>query len=60
MRRKIHLHTLILKKEKKEGESIRWGFNGEIAEDTIRNKYINKSIAHTKKRGAANPIRYKI
>ena len=47
-------------KVEKEGESIRWGFNGEIAEDIIRNKYINKSIAHTKKRGAANPIRYKI
>ena len=47
-------------KVEKKGESIRWGFNGEIAIDIIRNKYLNKSIAHTKKRGAANPIRYKI
>ena len=47
-------------KVEKERKSVRWGFNGEIAEDIIRNKYINKSIAHTKKRGAANPIRYKI
>ena len=38
----------------------RWGFNGEVAEDLIRSKYINKSIAHTKKKGSANPIRYTI
>jgi hypothetical protein len=38
----------------------RWGFNGVIAESSVRNKYINKSIAHTKKRGSANPIRYRI
>ncbi len=36
----------------------RWGFNGAIAEDKIRNKYINKSIA--KRRGASNPIRYSL
>lgn len=40
--------------------SFRWGFNGVVAESSIRNKYINKSIAHTKKRGSANPIRYRI
>ena len=37
-----------------------WGFNGKIAHEAIRNKYINKSIAHLKKRGQANPIRYSI
>jgi hypothetical protein len=36
----------------------RWGFNGSIAEDKIRNKYINKSVA--KRRGAANPIKYNL
>lgn len=36
----------------------RWGFNGIIASDEIRSQYINKSIAHTKKQGAANPIKY--
>jgi len=38
----------------------RWGFNGEEATDEIKKIYMNKSIAHTKKRGAANPIRYEI
>ncbi len=36
----------------------RWGFNGVMAPDEVRNIYINKSIAHTKKQGAANPIKY--
>ena len=36
----------------------RWGFTGTIAPPEVRNTYINKSIAHTKKRGAANPIKY--
>lgn len=39
---------------------VRWGFNGEIANDDVRNKYINKSVAHIKKRGSSNPIRYKL
>lgn len=38
----------------------RWGFNGEIAKFEIREKYINKSLAHTKKKGAANPIKYRL
>jgi len=38
----------------------RWGFNGEEATDDIKKLYMNKSIAHTKKRGAANPIRYNL
>jgi len=40
--------------------SNRWGFNGEEADDIIKSIYINKSIKHTKKRGAANPIKYKL
>tara|TARA_R110002051_G_scaffold199848_1_gene266827 strand:- start:220839 stop:221009 length:171 start_codon:yes stop_codon:yes gene_type:complete len=36
----------------------RWGFNGSIVKDNVRNLYTNKSIAHTKKKGAANPIKY--
>ena len=38
----------------------RWGFNGVEAEDTIKALYFNKSIAHIKKKGAANPIRYNL
>jgi hypothetical protein len=37
----------------------RWGFNGEVAEDKIRNKYINKSIKDAKGR-SAQPIRYNL
>ncbi len=33
-------------------------FNGKIAEDRIRNKYINKSVAHIWKQGSQNPIKY--
>lgn len=40
--------------------SRRWGFNGRVAKPEIREKYMNKSIAHTKKKGAANPIKYKL
>jgi hypothetical protein len=38
----------------------RWAFNGEISQDSIRNLYQNKSVAHSKKPGSANPIRYQI
>lgn len=45
----------------KKGQTrIRWGFVGEQAQEMTRNKYINKSISHHKKRGAANPIRYNL
>ena len=45
----------------KNGKSkIRWGFNGRVAEPSIRNKYINKSVAHIKKKGASNPVRYRL
>ena len=46
--------------DKNGKEKIRWGFNGTVAKSEIRNKYINKSVAHAKKQGAANPIYYKI
>ena len=40
--------------------SKRWGFHGEEASADIKKIYINKSVKHTKKRGAANPIKYKL
>ena len=40
--------------------SKRWGFHGEEAPADIKKIYINKSVKHTKKRGAANPIKYKL
>lgn len=42
------------------GYKNRWGFHGAPAVGLVRNKYLNKSIAHHKKRGAANPIRYSL
>ena len=42
------------------GYKNRWGFNGRLAADNVRDYYLNKSIAHHKKRGAANPIRYSL
>ena len=39
---------------------IRRGFNGIEAADEVKQKYFHKSIAHHKKRGAANPIRFKL
>jgi hypothetical protein len=48
-------------KSKKFGQTkIGYGFNGRVANHQIRNKYINKSIAHTKKKGAASAIRYNL
>ena len=48
-------------RSKKYGQKkIGYGFDGEVAEDTVRNRYINKSIAHIKKRGAATAIRYRL
>lgn len=48
-------------KAKRFGEiKIGFGFNGEVAPVEIRNLYLNKSIAHIKKRGAASAIRYNL
>lgn len=38
----------------------RWGFDGKEAQENIKSKYLNKSIMHAKKRGAANPIRFRL
>ena len=40
--------------------SRRWGFNGKVAESSVRDCYINRSVKHLKKKGAANPIRYRL
>lgn len=46
---------------KKYGQTkIGYGFNGKVAPDEIRNKYINKSITHTKIKGSASAIRYNL
>ena len=42
------------------GYKNRWGFHGKKAIDDVRSVYINKSISHHKKRGAANPVRYRL
>ncbi len=48
-------------KAKKYGETkIGFGFNGEVAPFDIRSQFINKSIAHVKKKGAASAIRYNL
>ncbi|WP_319549518.1 hypothetical protein [Desulfogranum marinum] len=36
----------------------RWEFVGNIAEQSIRDKYINKSVAHYFDQGGSNPVRY--
>lgn len=44
---------------KKYGKKrIGYGFNGVIANDDIKQKYINRSITHKKKKGQAFPITY--
>ena len=43
-----------------EFKPVRWGFHGRIAKDEVRDNYVNKSIAHHKKPGTANPIRYSL
>ncbi len=46
-------------KSKKAGQTYTgYGFDGHIAPDEIRRLYINKSIAHQKDKGKANPISY--
>jgi hypothetical protein len=42
------------------GYNNRWGFHGRRAQNNVRDTYLNKSIAHHKKKGAANPIRYSL
>ena len=45
---------------KAPGYKNRWEFHGRRALKNVRDKYLNKSIAHHKKRGSANPIRYSL
>ena len=46
---------------KKYGQKrIAYGFNGKVAPEEIRKKYLNKSIAHAKKGGSSFPIRYNL
>ncbi len=37
-----------------------YGFDGHVAANPVRNKFLNKSVAHKKKRGASNPIMYNL
>ena len=39
-------------------KKTRFAFDGHVADKSIRNKYLNKSIAHMKKKGMASPIMY--
>jgi hypothetical protein len=49
------------KAKKPEGATRKgWSFEGDIASESIRNRFINKSIAHTKKKGAASAHRINI
>jgi hypothetical protein len=46
---------------KKYGQTYQgYGFDGQVAPDNLRNLYINKTIAHKKKKGASNPITYNL
>lgn len=46
---------------KKAGKTyIGYGFDGHVAPDIVRNEFLNKSVAHKKKRGASNPVIYNL
>lgn len=45
---------------KNNSNNNRWGFEGTETSQSIKEKYVNKSIMFAKKRGAANPIRFKL
>jgi hypothetical protein len=40
------------------GVARRWEFTGGLAPESLRAKYIGKSVAHYFPRGAANPVMY--
>ena len=44
--------------EKWQPNGDRWEFIGKVAEDEIRNKYLNQSLENYIKKGGQNPIRY--
>lgn len=41
-----------------ESHSTRWEFTGQVASDSIRTKYLHKSLEQYVKKGAQNPVRY--
>ncbi|MDP3439084.1 MAG: hypothetical protein Q8R95_05750, partial [Azonexus sp.] len=45
----------MMEKTEKREAHLRWGFEGSVAPESVRMRYLNKSV--TKKLGAANPIR---
>ena len=46
---------------KKSGQTYKgYGFDGQVTSNKVRDIYINKSVAHKKKRGASNPIIYNL
>lgn len=47
-------------KRKEPIEVTGYGFNGKVAPDEIRNLYLNKSVAHVKRRGTAQVIRFNL
>lgn len=53
---KINQWYTVETKDKNGKPRLRWGFNGIVAEDEVRSRYLNKSIQKT--RGLSNPIRY--
>lgn len=44
--------------EKWDPNGDRWEFNGKVADDKIRDKYLNQSLENYIKKGGQNPIRY--
>lgn len=44
--------------EKWQSNGDRWEFIGKVAEDKIRDKYLNQSLENYIKKGGQNPIRY--
>ena len=51
----------IIQDQKNHGQTYTgYGFDGQVASNKVRDLYINKSVAHKKKRGASNPIIYNL
>lgn len=49
-----------LKHNRPEGDPVqgRWEFVGKVAEEKVRDKYLNRSVLHHFREGNQNPIRY--
>jgi hypothetical protein len=48
----------VYKIEKWQPNGVRWEFIGKVAEDVVREKYLNQSLENYIKKGGQNPIRY--